>query len=80
MMWPTRMSPLGPLPPAPRHDADKAAPRLYTVLVFDDLVPAPWVVLVEADNDTKAIAIARSLHPTKRRELWHRHRLVAEIS
>jgi hypothetical protein len=79
MIWPTSMSSAGPLPPAPRHDADKPAPRHYTVLVFDDLVPVPWAIVIEAEDDIEAITVASSLHPSKRRELWCRHRLIAEI-
>ena len=76
---PSLMSPVGPLPPAPRHtDAPRPA-RSYTVLVFDEFVPTPWAILVEADNDAEAMALARSLHPLKRRELWCRHRLIGEI-
>jgi hypothetical protein len=49
------------------------------VLVFDELVHAPWAVVVHADDDEKAIAMVRTLHPSKRRELWCGARLVAEI-
>ena len=74
------MSPVGPLPPAPRHsESPGPSAHTYTVLVFDELVPAPWAIPVEAEDDTKAIAVARALHPLKRRELWCGHRLVAEI-
>ena len=76
ILWPTSMSPVGPHPPAPRPTP---ATHVYTVLVFDELVHAPWAVVVEATNDANAIALAQVLHPSKRRELWCGHRLVAEI-
>jgi len=31
-------------------------------------------------SDAEALTLARSLHPSKRRELWCRHRLVARIA
>ena len=53
--------------------------RLYTVCVFDEGLIVPWVRLVDAEDDSEAIALARSIQPSKRRELWDRHRLVAEF-
>jgi len=52
---------------------------VYTLLVFDELMGAPWVVLLDAEDDADAIRLAGAHHPTKRRELWHRHRLIAAI-
>jgi len=53
--------------------------RLYSVCVFDEGLVVPWVKLVDAESDTEAIGAARCICPSKRRELWHRHRLVAEF-
>ena len=53
--------------------------RLYTVCVFDEGLLVPWVRLVDARDDCEAIALARAIHPSKRREIWDRHRLVAEF-
>ena len=72
------MSPVGPFHPAQSHsDPPVPSAHTYTVLVFDELLPAPWAILVEAEDDIKAIEAARSLHPLKRRELWCGQRLVA---
>jgi len=72
------MSPVRPPLPAPRP-ADGPSPHAYTVLVFDELVHAPWAVVFQAEDDAKAIAMLRALHPSKRRELWCGARFVAEI-
>lgn len=74
------MRSVDPFPPAPRH-SDGSAPllHLYTLLVLDDCIAAPWAILLEAENDGDAVALARSHYPTKKRELWQRHRLVAEF-
>jgi hypothetical protein len=53
--------------------------HIYTLLVVDDVIATPWAILLEAENDSDAVALARSHHPNKRRELWQRHRLVAEF-
>ena len=53
--------------------------RLYTVCVFDEELVVPWVELLDARNDQEAVALARSIQPSKRREIWDRHRLVAEL-
>ena len=71
------MSPVGPTPPAPRP-TDAPTRHAYTLLVFDEMVHAPWAVVFEAE-DAKAVAMVRALHPSKRREIWCDHRLVAEI-
>jgi hypothetical protein len=73
-----RMSPVRQHPPAPQP-VDGPAPHAYTVLVFDELVHAPWAVVFQADNDAKATAMLRALHASKRRELWCGRRLVAEM-
>lgn len=75
------MSPVPPFP-APRHSGPEAADtarRLYTVLVFEEDLPVPWATLIEAGDDGEAVRLARSIHPLKRREVWDRHRLVADI-
>jgi hypothetical protein len=72
------MSPVRPHPPATRP-TDARTPHAYTLLLFDELVHAPWAVVFEADDDAKAIAMGRALHPLKRRQLWCGPRLVAEI-
>jgi len=74
----TGMSEVGPHPQATRP-TDGPTAHVYTVLVFDELVHAPWAVVVEAGDDAKAIALTRSLQPLKRRELWSGDRLVAKI-
>jgi hypothetical protein len=51
----------------------------YTLLVFDDLLSKPRVVIVEATNDAEAIAAARARHPSRRRELWSGNRFVSEM-
>ena len=53
--------------------------RLYTVCVFDEDLAVPWVELLDARNDQEAVALARAIQPSKRREIWDRHRLVAEL-
>ena len=74
------MSPVGTLHGASTHSASRALPRrLYTVLVFDGQLAAPWAILVDADSDATAIEKVRSLHTLKRREIWRSHRLVASI-
>ena len=73
------MSSVGPHPVAPRP-TDGPMPHAYTVLVFDELVHAPWSVVFEADDDAKAVALARALHPDRRRELWCGDRLVTKMS
>ena len=70
--------PSSPTSPAPQP-VDGPAPHAYTVLVFDELVHAPWAVVFQADNDAKATAMLRALHASKRRELWCGRRLVAEM-
>jgi hypothetical protein len=60
--------------------APRALPRrLYTVLIFDGQLAAPWAILVDAESDAIAIEKVRSLHTLKRREIWRSHRLVATI-
>jgi hypothetical protein len=80
MLQPTSMSmsEVGPHSQATRP-TDGPTAHVYTVLVFDELVHAPWAVVVEAGDDAKAIALTRSLQPLKRRELWCGDRLVAKI-
>ena len=68
----------GPIPPAPRQPSPTGT-RVYTLLVYDDVVRTPWVTLLDADDDQQAIRKAHAHHPTKRRELWDKHRLVAVI-
>jgi hypothetical protein len=75
---------MSPVPPFPRpgHPGTQAAEparRLYTVLVFEPDLHVPWATLVEAADDGEAVRMARSIHPLKRREVWDRHRLVADI-
>jgi hypothetical protein len=53
--------------------------RLYTIRLFDDELVVPWVELIDAHSDDEAIALARAIHPSKRREIWDRERLVAEL-
>ena len=68
-----------------RRPNDRAIPfsegamRLYTICVFDDALVVPWVKLVDAGSDNEAISMARSIQPAKRREIWDRQRLVAEL-
>ena len=71
--------------PAPRRSSASAvlspddAMRLYTLCVFDAALAVPWVRLLDAQDDKGAIALAHSILPSKRRELWDRRRLVAEF-
>ncbi len=53
--------------------------RLYTVCVFDEELVVPWIELIDARDDQEAVALAHSIQPSKRREIWDRHRLVAEL-
>ncbi|MFL6755921.1 MAG: hypothetical protein ACJ8EH_10060 [Sphingomicrobium sp.] len=59
--------------------ASSRSSRLYSVCVFDEGLVVPWVKLLDATSDTEAIGAARCICPSKRRELWDRHRLVAEF-
>ena len=45
----------------------------------DDEASVARVKLLDAPNDSEAIAEALSIDRFKRRELWDRHRLVAEF-
>jgi hypothetical protein len=54
-------------------------PRVYTLCLFDPGRLVPRVQLLDAATDEDAIAEANSMSPGTRRELWHRHRLVASI-
>lgn len=71
--------------PRSRRAASRATPfpddakRLYAICVFDEALVVPWVKLVDAESDRVAIALARSIQPSKRREIWDRQRLVAEL-
>ena len=49
------------------------------MLLFDEQLSAPWPMTIEAKDDTDAMALARGLHASKRRELWCNHRLVARF-
>ena len=80
MLAATRMSSVAPPPSASRHNDGGPALHSYTLLVFDELVHTPWAVVLQAKDDAKAIAMARTLHPHKRRELWCGDRRVAEIA
>lgn len=53
--------------------------RLYSVRIFEDGFVVPWIKLIDAENDSEAIGVARSILPSKRRQLWDGHRLVAEF-
>ena len=50
--------------------------RVYSVCSFDRGSDVPQVKLFDAATDEEAILAARSMDSFKRRELWHRHRLV----
>jgi len=80
MLRQTSMSPVrthyGTTVPSPSRELPR---RLYTVLVFDGQLAAPWAILVDAESDGIAIEKVRSLHTLKRREIWRSHRLVATI-
>ena len=54
-----------------------ALTRVYTVCVFDDGAVTPRVRLIDAHDDAEAISVARTINPSKRREVWDRHRLIA---
>jgi len=49
------------------------------LLVLDEDFASPWAILLDAENDSDALSLARAHHPGKRRELWLRYRLVAEF-
>jgi hypothetical protein len=72
-----RVRPGGPNDRASPFSED--AMRLYAICVFDDALIVPWVQLVDAGSDNEAISMARSIQPSKRREIWDRQRLVAEL-
>lgn len=74
------MNKAGPISSAPSPPAN--SPRLlhaYTLLIVDEEIGSPWAILLGAENDDDAVALARAHHPTKSRELWLRDRLVAEF-
>jgi hypothetical protein len=76
MVWAMSTRPRVHAAPRPSAPPQPSA-RTYTLLVFDDLLPAPWAIIVGAEDDAKAIEVARSIHPLKRRELWSGQRLVS---
>jgi hypothetical protein len=54
-------------------------PRIYRVCLFEPGAVVPKVQLMSATSDEQAIALASTLDPSAERELWDRHRLVAQI-
>lgn len=54
-------------------------PRVYTICSFDPGQVVARVKLIDAETDQEAVEEARSIDRFKRRELWDRHRLVAEF-
>ncbi|MFL6758249.1 MAG: hypothetical protein ACJ8E4_03985 [Sphingomicrobium sp.] len=54
-------------------------PRIYRVCLFEPGAVVPKVQLMSATNDEQAITLASTLEPSAEREVWERHRLVAEI-
>ena len=54
-------------------------PRIYRVCLFEPGAVVPKVQLMSAANDEQAIALASGLEPSAEREVWDRHRLVAQI-
>lgn len=50
--------------------------RVYSVCSFDRGSAVPQVKMFDAATDEEAILAARSMNLFKRRELWHRHRLI----
>lgn len=69
-----------PFSPAPSpSNSPTSLLRIYTLLIVDEDMASPSAILLEAEDDGDAVALARSHHPSKRRELWQRHRLVAEF-
>lgn len=57
----------------------RSSERVYTLCVFDEALIVPWVQLLDASDDVEAMDLARSVRPSKRRELWHGHRFVADV-
>jgi hypothetical protein len=55
------------------------ADRIYTICSFDPGLVVARVKLFDARTDSEAIETARSIDRFKVRELWERHRLVAEF-
>ena len=49
---------------------------LYSVCFFERDWIVPEVQFLEAENDSDALAFAKSMRPGMRREIWDRHRLV----
>jgi hypothetical protein len=53
--------------------------RRFLSALFDEGLVVPWVKLVDADDDEEATALARSIQPSKRCEVWDHHRLIAVV-
>lgn len=57
----------------------REAQSVYSLCSFDSGVFVPTVELIDADSDEEAVALASSRRRASRPELWHHHRLVADI-
>ena len=53
--------------------------RVYSLCFFHGDLVVPAVELIDAETDEEAMALARRRQFSTRRELWDRHRLVAEL-
>jgi len=54
-------------------------PRIYRVCLFEPGAVVPKVQLMSATSDEQAVALASTIDPSTEREVWDRHRLVAQI-
>jgi hypothetical protein len=61
------------------HAARAMGPRIYRVCLFEPGAVVPKVQLMSATSDEQAIAQASTIDPSAEREVWDRHRLVAQI-
>jgi hypothetical protein len=62
-----------------QHAGRAMGPRIYRVCLFEPGAVVPKVQLMSATSDEQAIALASTIDPSAEREVWDRHRLVAQI-
>ena len=62
-----------------QHARRAMDPRIYRVCLFEPGAVVPKVQLMSATSDEQAVALASTIDPSAEREVWDRHRLVAQI-
>jgi hypothetical protein len=65
--------------PAIPWSREKIGQRLYRLCMFEPGGVVPRVQLFSATGDEQAIAFASVIDPWAAREVWDRHRLVAQL-